>query len=297
MDLEISHADLERAFAPAVHRTVTGDDPEWSKATAFWEKKRPSLRGLWRRLAPVSWRTRRVYEDRWEEVTLSKRFDLSRDQETPMLWNGARYFANARGAKRVHLLYLMHVIEQLEPKSVLEVGSGIGGNLFMLAARYPHIEFSGIELTASGYQAAQSIRALPVLPKELANFSPLEVRDVTAHQKVKFYQGSAAELPFAARSYDLVYTIQAIEQMKDIGAAALRELARVSAGHVAMFEPFAEWNQTKPRRAKIADAGMIRLSTSELPAYGLTVVGETGNMPMKGHYGVGLVVASAAAGS
>ena len=228
MDLEIPHADIERAFAPAVRRTVTGNDPEWSKATAFWDKSRPSLRGLWRRLLPVSWRTRRVYEDRWEEMELSERYDLGREQETPMLWNGARYFANPRGAKRVHLLYLMHVIDQLDPKSVLEVGSGIGGNLFMLAARYPHIQFSGIELTASGYQAAQAIRALPVLPKELADFSPLEVRDLSAHQRVTFYQGSAAALPFPPRSYDLVYTVQAIEQMKDVGRTALRELARVS---------------------------------------------------------------------
>ena len=150
MDLEIPHAAIERAFAPAVRRTVTGDDPEWSKATAFWEKSRPSLRGLWRRLVPVSWRVRQVYENVWQETTLAERFDLSRNQKTPMVWNGSRYFANPRGAKRVHLLYLMHLIERLEPKSVLEVGCGIGGNLFMLAARYPHIQFSGIELTDSG---------------------------------------------------------------------------------------------------------------------------------------------------
>ena len=61
-----------------------------------------------------------------------------------------------------------------------------------------------------------------------------------------------------------------------------------------MFEPFAEWNETKHRRAKIVGSGLVRLSASELPAYGLNVVGETGDMPMKGHYGVGLVVASAA---
>jgi SAM-dependent methyltransferase len=293
MDLEISHEAIARAFAPAVRRTVTDDrDPEWSRATTFWRKSRPSLRGLWRSLVPVSWRVRRVYENNWQDVRLSERFDLGRNQKMPMVWNGSRYFANALGAKRVHLLYLMHLIERLGPKSVLEVGCGIGGNLFMLAARYPQIAFSGIELTDSGYQAAQSIRALPVLPKELADFSPLEVCDLSAHQRVKLYQGSAEKLPFPARSYDLVYTVQAVEQMTNIKTAALREFARVSAGHVAMFEPFAEWNQTKPRRAKIADAGFIRLAIGDLPAYGLKVLRAIDDMPMKGHYGVGLVLAS-----
>jgi SAM-dependent methyltransferase len=294
MKLEVAHDAIERAFAPAVRRQVTGDDPEWSRATAFRGKRRPSLLRWWRRLVPASWRVRRAYETIWTETALTDLFDLTREPKRPIVWNGSRYFANASGVKRVHLLYLMHLIERLQPRSVLEVGSGLGGNLFVLAGRYPDIKFSGIELTDGGHAAAQSVRALPVLPNKLVEFSPLEVRDLSAHQRVELHQGSAAQLPFPSRSFDLVYTIQALEQMRDISSAALRELARVSSGHVAMFEPFMEWNETEQRRATIENKLYFRHSASELPAYGLKVVLATGDMPMKCDYGVGLVVTSAA---
>ncbi|ARQ00717.1 hypothetical protein CAK95_17720 [Pseudorhodoplanes sinuspersici] len=93
------------------------------------------------------------------------------------MWRNRQFFAHGKGTKRVQLLYLMRIIEALMPNRVLEIGSGMGQNLMMLAALFPETRFTGIELTQQ-YEAALALKAHPEFPPELVRFSPLPLRDL-----------------------------------------------------------------------------------------------------------------------
>jgi SAM-dependent methyltransferase len=289
MILAVSRDEILDAFAPAIRRAVSGHDAKWEAAVARLSKPTPWWRSL---LAPKKAKVRTVYEEKWgDRNKVSTRLDLTHGKPGPVVWGSERYFAHSRGTKRVHLLYLMRLIEVLQPKSVLEVGYGMGQNLFILSARFPHISFTGIELTEHGHEVAQAVRSKPILPQEMADFSPLPPVDLSAHQSVVLHVGSAANLPFPEKSFDLVFTMQSLEQMESIRDRALTQIAGVAAGHIAMFEPFADWNTTPLRRHKIKSSDYFSASVSDLPAYGLQPVFSTDDMPSKLVYGIGLVVA------
>ena len=295
MHFSVSRSEIESAFAPAIRRQVVGDDPEWNRIVGAASPTIASRLRHWLRRPFSSDDVAEVYEEKWSkdetDQLIAKRFDMAGGHD-PLVWGDRRFFANARGTKRVHLLYLMRLIETLKPKTVLEVGAGTGANLFILAARYPHIAFTGVELTRAGYDTAKDIRSRPAIPQPLVEFSPLPIQSAIAHQTVSLHQGSAAALPFATQSFDLVYTVQALEQMESIRGDALRQIARVSRHHAAMFEPFAEWNVSPQRRHKIRSRNYFSAAISDLPGYGLKPIYSTDDMPSKLAYGIGFVVAA-----
>jgi len=94
------------------------------------------------------------------------RYDLSKrpPKFTPWLWRGQHLLFDAAGAPRFRSLIYGAVIEILKPHRVLEVGSGDGINLLMLAGAFPQTSFTGLELTASGLAAARKVQQLPQLP-------------------------------------------------------------------------------------------------------------------------------------
>src|SRR5690606_37798769 len=102
------------------------------------------------------------------------------------------------------------------PHSILEVGSGVGLNLCLLADRFPEIDFAGVELTQAGVEVARELSALPTLSPSVVAFSPEPLRAAAAHARISWHQGNAAALPFGPGQFDLVFTIQAIEQMQAI---------------------------------------------------------------------------------
>ena len=296
---------LSECFSPAIERAVDGEDSEWTatlrrQAAKFEKRAWPSPLWLpfraWRRTGRHA---RRAYERRWTSESSLSRLDLGGGAPAPVVWGSRRYFAHVAGIKRVHLLYLIHLIDDLKPTRVLEVGSGMGHNLFILAARFPETAFCGIELTDAGTGVAESIRAEEHLPDALGLFSPVPVRDTTAHKRVELHQGNAANLPFSDGRFDLVYTVQALEQMDLIRHRVLREIARTSAGLTAMIEPFADWNESPARRNRIRAFQFFSASIADLEQYGLRPVFVSDDMPTKAHYGVGLVIAEtmAAAGA
>jgi SAM-dependent methyltransferase len=295
MDITSPKTDLERAFAPAIRRRVSGDDAEWNKRMAAATPRLSTRLVDWLQRTFLKRGVEGVYEEKWSndkaDALLRKRFDMTANARDPMVWGEERFFAHPRGAKRVHLLYLIRLIETIKPRTVLEVGSGTGANLFILAALFPDISFSGIELTSAGYNTAKEISSRDTLPQPLADFSPVPIRDPRAHQRVSLHQGNAKHLPFPPGSFDLVYTVQALEQMEAIREEALQQIESVSRGYVAMIEPFADFNVTAPRRYKISSARYFSASVKDLLAYGLKPVFSSDNMPSKLTYGIGMVVA------
>ncbi|MGH7817101.1 MAG: class I SAM-dependent methyltransferase, partial [Candidatus Binatia bacterium] len=188
---------------------------------------------------------------------------------------------------------LMRLIARLKPATVLEVGCGNGLNLFILAGRFPGIRFTGIELTTGGVAAAEAVRALPELPQAVQDFAPEPLLDPKPFDRIEILCGNAAALPFPDRSFDLLMTSLALEQMEQIRPRALAEIARVAKSHTAMVEPFFEWNATGSRRDYIVANDYFSGRISDLPGFGLTPVFSTADMPCKLINHPGLVVCSA----
>ena len=153
LDLGLAKTRIVDIFAPFVVREFgPQDDAEWHGLITSRGKKILKRR-LRRQILGWIYSTGRapelvesVYENKWKQTTLDNLVN-PRARAVPCVWGGQRMMAAGQGLKRVHLLYLMHLIERLRPKSVLEVGCGIGINLMILAARFPDITFDGIDLT------------------------------------------------------------------------------------------------------------------------------------------------------
>ncbi len=293
LNIEIRPEQIQDIFASAIQRAVPHSDVEWDKRSEQLSNKVNKKAQWWRKLfrsGDVD-RVRDVYEKKWTSEAALARFTKQAGDLDPIVWGDRRYFGYSNGIKRVHLFVLMRIIETLRPARVLEVGSGMGLNLLILAAQFPDVKFTGIELTSAGNEIAQTFRASPKLPDQLAAFSPLPIVNDQAHRAVSFFQGSAAQLPFEKNSFDLVYSMLALEQMEAIRDEVFGQIAAVCSGHVAMFEPFADWNTSPMRRHLIASRKFFAAQIADLPRYGLEPVFVSEDMPSKLAFGVGVVVA------
>jgi SAM-dependent methyltransferase len=159
------------------------------------------------------------------------------------------------------------------------VGAGNGINLLVLACRFPEIRFAGVELTEGGVAVARHAQASATLPDVLQRFSPEPLVDLQAHRRVEFRQGTAAALPFAAGAFDLVYSCLALERMEQVRGPALAEMARVTARHAVLLEPFVDCNDTGLRRAYRLARDHFGGAVRDLPSYGLEPLVVTDDLP------------------
>lgn len=295
LDLAITDEEIAATLKPFVVEQFAPNDPTWmmlAKRNARLQRRRRLTRCLLGWLPPMRRRQASIqiaYSLQWAERRLE--LELSGKGPTvPCLWRGAGMRARAIATTRVHLLYLMRVIARLRPANVLEVGCGDGLNLFVLAARFPDVRFTGVELTLGGVAASNELRAEAELPKAVWTFAPEPLVDPKPFDRIRVVRGNAAVLPFANRSFDLVFTRLALEQMEEIRISALTEIERVARAYTAMVEPFREWNDTGPERDYIVANDYFAGRIAELPRFGLTPVSVVADMPSKLTFRVGLVV-------
>lgn len=283
--LGVTRLEVERLFAPFVQV----DDDAWQRRFArrnakVWRQylKRRLIGwhgGAQRRKAAVA----REYGDEWLSIDhRSYSLDAPPGRRSLWQWGDRRYLASNRGGTRVRQLLLIRALEILKPRRVLEVGCGNGINLLLLAGRFPETAFTGIDLTREGIAAAQRVQQQnELLPPYLQAFAPLSLHDPSAFKRITFETGDAAALPFAPKSFDLVITVLALEQMERIRSQVLAEIARVSAGHALMIEPFREANASGIARRYVVARDYWRARIAELPKHGLTPLWATTDMPQE----------------
>jgi SAM-dependent methyltransferase len=284
--LGLARDDLRAAMEPFVARHVAPDDPAW---LAVVERKPRRAHARLRRRRWLGW----LGSGRRDQESIEREYDASwaRKELQPYAcgtrpvagaaWEyaGDAMFATMAAGARARLLVLMRAVGALRPQTVLEVGSGNGVNLLILACRFPEIRFSGVELTAGGVAVARSAQAEPSLPAVLQTFSPEPLRDPAAHRRVEFQRGSAEALPHPDASFDLVYSSLALEQMEALREKALAEMARVAARHTLMLEPFVESNDEGLRRAYRLARDHFAGAVHDLPRYGLQPIVVTDDLP------------------
>lgn len=275
--LDISHGQLAEVFRPFVAQGSGASDAQWLAEVQRRERK--IMRGYLKRMMfgwlPSTQRSTSTiieeYSRAWQPDEYDK-YQLGQplSRVSPWEWGEQKLLASDVGATRFRQLLLIRIIERLKPRSVLEVGCGNGINLIMLACRFPDIEFSGVELTREGHAAALEFQRHAELPAAMQNYAPLELKDNTAFRRIRFVQGSAAELPFEDRSFDLVFTILALEQMERIREQALREITRVAGKHLFNIEPFRDLNDRGAARRNVVRRNYFRGRIRDLERHGFS---------------------------
>ncbi|MPZ44801.1 MAG: methyltransferase domain-containing protein [Betaproteobacteria bacterium] len=274
-DLQLSRNDIMRVMAPFVKRRIEGDDAEWDAIVR--KRKKNILRRNFRRMT-LGWlpRHQRRPASIIDEYTQVWRVGYgSYDPANPPAryrpwhWGEERLLANDFGAARFRQLVLVRLIERLQPRSVLEVGCGLGIHLILLACRFPQIAFTGVELTGEGHGAARKLQQLERLPEHLVAFAPEPLQDLTAFRRIDFRQGDATALTFPEASFDLVYTVLALEQMERVRERALAEVARVTHRHYFGIEPFRDVNDSGWERLYVLGRDYLRGRIADLPRHGL----------------------------
>ena len=287
--LGVLPGEIDTLLAPFVSSRVSCWSGRWQRE--LWRRRYKALRRLWRapghkgslRQGRSGAVVQAEYSDVWSRAAFSQ-YDPHHvaPGSTPWLWRDQCLLANTIGATRWRQLLLIKAIERVRPKTVLEVGCGNGINLLLLACRFPDIAFTGIELTAEGQAAAHSFQQThDHLPEHLQAFAPQPLADPQGFRRVRFMQGSATDLPFENGAFDLAITVLALEQMEQVRARVLGEIARVVRSQALMIEPFADVNRGFWQRLNVDQRNYFRGSIGELADYGLCPVVACADFPHK----------------
>lgn len=291
LPLTIDHGAIESAYLPFLLEGPEGDRA-WKSDYA--RRRRRALLRMIKRILGLKRRGKQAIQAEYQQAWGAGhgKYDIAAGPRKPAAWRwrGRKLALDGMAAARLRAPLLAAVIERLEPKKVLEVGCGNGINLFSLAGDFPDVEFTGIDLTPAGIEAAKAVQAQDKMPPALAEYIPLPNPDPTAFKRIRFVQGSAAQLPFADGEFDLVYTVLAVEQMERIRDAALAEIARVSRGHVLMLEPFKDANRKGLRRLYAVSRNYFRGSIQDLARFGLEPIWATDDFPQEAFLGSPLVL-------
>lgn len=292
-------AEIEALVARSLRRAYAADDPAWHELVA---KAIGTRRLGWRRWlkrlitqghnAREQSDVRSGYEQHWNLKPTVEQYVASLDQRIVYAaWRGRGMELAPQALRQVHMLFILRAIAAVGAKRVLEVGCGNGNVILSMACCAPDVEFTGVELTEAGIAAARAVQESTELPVSMTDASPAPVLDATAHRRVKLQIGDAQRLPFPDRSFDLVYTRLALEQMEQIRERAMAEIARVAATAVALVEPWRDFNLEDPGRAYVQRMGYFKGRTADLQRLGFRVVLATDDVPQKVQFNSGPVIA------
>ena len=154
-----------------------------------------------------------MYNDKW--VSRDSISEIDDGGYVSVKWNSKKFVLGGLGMRKLQTLRLIKLIEKINPKSVLDVGSGNGERILQLACRFPEIKFTGLELTSGGVQTAKNIQYFDKIPDSLRNASPQPLLNLTSHKNADFICASAKKIPFNDESFDLVYTSLSLEHSED----------------------------------------------------------------------------------
>ena len=299
MDLEIDANKIDQVFDRYPHQVYELSSDDWQSILGkVIRKKRVGRREWLARLFRYGRNGRSqdkvasTYDELYSSHPSTQKWLAHMDDRRAYVeWNGSGYVISTNVLRFVHLLHLAEAIKQINPKRILEVGSGNGNMLFSIAAMFPELEIDGLEKSSAGVELAKMGQATGELPAEFADYCPEKVVDYSAHARINFQQGDARQLPYPDNSFDMVITHLALEQMEAIREEAISEIARVTCGTAIMIEPWQDFNREKPWSDYIQRTGYFQCPVDDLPDFGLQPVYTNVQMPQKVQFRAGTVIA------
>ena len=149
-------------------------------------------------------------------------------------------------------------------KSVLEVGCGIGLNIFPLAKDFPEVKFTGIDISSTG---------IDLCKKQLASSNE--------YKNISFFEENALNLTFASNSFDLTFTVVALEQMNQIKTQVIENIKRVTLYKIVLIEPFKNVNKNLINKIHMKNSDYLDLSYNDIDIIGFKISDIIEDFPQK----------------
>jgi SAM-dependent methyltransferase len=284
---------IEEPFRGRFHSPREVQAPRRDAYRLLARLHRKRLRGISRRNGGPARDTDRVadiYEH--EYLPSSAEFVRKRDGRRDLFLIGRRpVFVDGWFTYEYRVDLLERALALTGARRVLELGSGRGILLAMLALRRPDLRLTGIELTNEGVARSRELAADP--PRELLDLCGVEQpspEQAEALAAIEFVTGDAAAMPFADDSFDVSFSCLSLEQMPTVADRALAEMVRVTRDYCVLLEPFADANGALGM-AQLQALGYFRGGLDSLRALGLEPVHFTTAIPQKVRFKTGLLVA------
>lgn len=196
-------------------------------------------------------------------------------------FQGRPYYAGGYSAKRIQIVHILAAIRDAGARSVFEVGFGSGMNLVALALLEPELQLAGVEFTLAGATTARALAAAP--PMEFLKFvgvNQLTDEQRAALRRINFICADGTLLPIKSKSFDMIFTNLALEQMGWNYQQALIQIRRVARRQAAFIEPFWECNNLM-QRFYLLYKDYFRDSWRHFSAYGFTPLSFSSEVPAK----------------
>lgn len=222
----------------------------------------------------------------------NQQFVQKRDQRRDIfLVDGKPVFTDGWYIIKSYIELLSQSLQRLgNVGSVLEVGSGRGKNLALLALKHPEINFQGLELTQHGVESSRALVAnLPDRYVQVAGYQQQSQPQSEAVKRVKFDQGSALAMPYEDKSFDVSFTCLVLEQLPSDYEQVVREMCRVTRKFCIFIEPFRDANNWF-NRAYLRYIDYFRYDSANFASLGLEKLYFTTRMPQKPRYQTGLLI-------
>ena len=186
--------------------------------------------------------TKERYERIWNTNQIVQHFDIKSNNYSLYKYKEI-FLAHSCLTTKIQQMLIINQIEKLRPDSVLEIGCGPGITLKLLSDIFLEINFFGIDQSIEGIKYANDQKKNPLNPifKEKLNF---QFNNTINNPKLKFENQDAKSLKFTDKSFDLVFSNLALEQMDNIKYDVLSEIKRVAKKYIIMIEPFKDLNKT-----------------------------------------------------
>tara|TARA_B100001027_G_scaffold149077_1_gene104400 strand:+ start:1188 stop:2072 length:885 start_codon:yes stop_codon:yes gene_type:complete len=186
--------------------------------------------------------TKERYERIWNIDQIVQHFDINSNNYSLYKYKEI-FLAHSCLTTKIQQILIINQIKELKPSSVLEIGCGPGITLKLLADIFLETNFFGIDQSIEGIKYANDQKKNPVDPifKEKLNF---QFNNAVNNPKLKFENQDAKSLKFSDKSFDLVFSNLALEQMDNIKYDVLSEIKRVARKYIIMIEPFKDLNKT-----------------------------------------------------
>jgi SAM-dependent methyltransferase len=286
-------SDFEIDLDPLVRRFGAEAPPD-EVARLIEKRRRTVSEAVAGHRTRASRRTTSVVADTYEEhyaQTNADYFETRRGRRGVYVVDGRPVYVTGWFAIGAHVELFDAIIGATGAQSVLEVGSGRGTNLALLALRRPENRHCGVELTAAGVERGRELVADPPHAlAELAGLPKIDDDERRALRAVEFIRADATTLPFDDGEFDLSYTSLVLEQIPRSYPAVVREMARVTRRYCVFLEPFREAN-SRLGRDYLASLDYFRASFKEFGKYGLRPVHFSTMVPQKLHFGSAVLVA------
>lgn len=137
-------------------------------------------------------------------------------------YRGRLTMATASDVRNHTIELLSDAIRKAEGTSILEVGCGDGNNVAMLKEAFPEARVAGCDISDGRIEFAKKYHGERGVDVELI-------------------VGNATQLPYADKSFDVVYSLYCLEHLPVEFPQAVREMLRVAKKKVILIEPVAEY--------------------------------------------------------